>query len=90
MNNDPVRPSFFETLKEIAPGFAGGPASIWQAARKGTESAAAALPNAVGLDQVKGFVERHPVVSTCLVLAAGYYMTGGRLPLAASLLGKVV
>jgi len=90
MNTEQKPNSLFETMKDIAPGLAGGPVSIWQAARKGTEAAASALPDSTALNKVKGFVQQHPIVSTCIVLAAAYYLTGSTLPMAARVFQKVV
>ena len=68
-----------ETAREIAPALSGNPAAVWHAARRGTEAAAAVLPDALGLDHVKAFVQKHPVLATCIVLAIGYYLIkGGR------------
>jgi len=68
-----------ETLREMAPALTGNPVAVWHAARTGTEGLSAALPNTMGLDHVKDFVRRHPVVATCVALAVGYYFVGGSL-----------
>ena len=67
------------TVKEMAPALTGNPAAVWHAAREGTQATASALPDALGLDNVKDFVRRHPVLSTCIVLALAYYFVGGGL-----------
>ena len=66
-----------EAVREFAPALTGNPAAVWHAARRGTEAAAAALPDALGLDHVKAFVRKHPVLATCIVLAIGYYLIKG-------------
>jgi hypothetical protein len=60
--------------------------SVWHTTREGTQKAAEALPDVRGLTTVKEFVRRHPVLSTCAVLAVSWYILGGSLPRAASLL----
>lgn len=66
------------TLREVAPALSGNPVAVWQAARDGTQTVANALPDVVGLEQVKDFVRKYPVVATCVALAVGYYLLGGR------------
>jgi len=68
-----------DTLKEMAPAFTGNPVAVWHAAREGTQAVAAALPDTMGLDHVKDFVRRYPIVATCAALAVGYYVLGGGL-----------
>jgi hypothetical protein len=65
-----------EAVEGLAPALTGNPAAVWQAARQGTQAAASALPDAPGLDRLKDFVRRHPVLSTCVVLAVAYYLFG--------------
>ncbi len=68
-----------ETVREMAPAVTGNPVAVWHAARVGTERLADELPDAMGLDHLKGFMRRHPVVTTCAALAIGYYLVGGAL-----------
>jgi hypothetical protein len=77
MSADDRGSGVLETVKEMAPALSGNPAAVWRAARRGTEEAAAVLPDAMGLDHVKDFIRRHPVLSTCVVLAVAYYVLGG-------------
>lgn len=68
-----------ETVRDVAPALSGNPLDVWHAARRGTEGVASALPDMAGIDHVKDFVRRYPVVATCVVLGAAYYLVGGRL-----------
>lgn len=77
------------TLKEMAPALSGNPVAVWHAARVGTQRAADALPDAPGLDRVKGFARRHPLLTAGVATAAGYYLLGGRM-LGGRLLARVV
>ena len=68
-----------EAARAFAPALTGNPAAVWHATRRGTEVAAAALPDALGLNHVKEFVRKHPVLATSIVVAIGYYLIkGGR------------
>jgi hypothetical protein len=62
-----------DTGKELAPALTGNPAAVWHAAREGTRKAASVLPDALGLDRVRHFIQRHPVVSTLAVLGVSYF-----------------
>ena len=68
-----------DTVKEMAPALSGNPMAVWSAARHGTQAAASALPDTMGLDHVKDFVRRYPVVTTVAALVVGYYFLGGAL-----------
>jgi hypothetical protein len=57
----------------------GTPVRLWQTAREGTETVASTLPDCCGMDQVKQFIHRHPVLSTLVVLGLGYLLVGGTL-----------
>jgi hypothetical protein len=61
--------------------------NAWETAQEGTQQAAAALPDTAGLDAVKDFVRRHPVLSTCIVLAVAWYILGRSFPAVALSLG---
>lgn len=67
------------TVKEMAPALTGNPAAVWHAAREGTQAMAGVLPDSFGLDHVKGFIHRNPVLSAGIALAVGYLLIGGRL-----------
>jgi hypothetical protein len=43
----------------------------------------------MGLDRVKHFIRRHPVVSTGAAMTAGYLLLGGSLPLIGGILGVI-
>ena len=68
-----------DTVREMAPALTGNPAAVWHAAREGTQAAAAALPDTMGLERVKAFIRDHPVLATVAALAVGYYLLGGGL-----------
>ena len=63
---------------------AGGPAKALQAAKEGTQDLAEVLPESMGLDHVKHFIRRHPVVATGAAMAAGYMILGARCRLSAA------
>ena len=62
------------TVKEMAPALTGNPMAVWHAAREGTQAVAGALPDSFGLDHVKGFIQRNPVLSAGIALAVGYLL----------------
>jgi len=59
----------------------GTPVRVWNAASEETQKIASVLPDCCGMEQVKSFIRRHPVVSTCIALSLGYMVLGGALPL---------
>lgn len=71
-----------EKAKNVAgAAVSGNPVRIWQTAREGTQEVAGQLPDTFGLDHVKDFVRRHPVLSTCAVLLVAYSFLGESLPI---------
>jgi hypothetical protein len=66
-----------DAVTEMAPALSGNPAAVWHAAREGTQQVASMLPDTMGLDHVRHFIRRHPVVSAAVAMAVGYYFLGG-------------
>jgi hypothetical protein len=81
--------SILERVSEAGSSLAGSPGKIWHAAREGTQDLAEKLPDSMGLDHVKHFIRRHPVVSTGAAVTMGYMLLGGSLPLIGGILGVI-
>ncbi len=78
-----------ERVAEAGATVASAPGKVWHTAHDRTQKLADGLPDSLGLDRVKQFIRRHPVVSAGTAVTVGFMVLGGSLPLLGGILGVI-